>query len=143
MERSFGIISSMSTKETIRGLFKPETRGQFYASAAAGVTLLASFGFISVSIVPAVTGVVIAALALAYAFINSDSAKNKVVYTFCAALGGLLITLGYLTDHQQEAILAVVAPVLGISYAAAQTPTRNDEAVVVHNERLDGWTPAE
>lgn len=133
-------VCTMTTKDKIRGWFRPETRGQFYAAAAGLVTLLASFGFLAVSLVPAVTGVAIAAVALAFAFANSDSAKNKAVYVFTGAVGALLISLGWITDYQQEAVLAVVAPVLGISYAAAQTPTRNDE-LEINGERLEGWTP--
>lgn len=137
-----------NTKQTIRGWFKPETRGQFYAVAAAAVTLLASLGFLSVSIVPAVTAVVIAALALAYAYVNSDSKKNKAVYTLAAAIGALLVSLGYATDSQTEAVLATVAPILGISYAAAKTPelsSINDTVIVGAgpDPRVDGWTPTE
>lgn len=137
-----------NTKQTIRGWFKPETRGQFYAVATAAVALLASLGFLSTSIVPAVTAVVIAALALAYAYANSDSKKNKAVYTLTAAIGALLISLGYATDSQTEAVLAVVAPVLGISYAAAKTPEPNnlEDTVTIGagpDPKLDGWTPTE
>lgn len=123
-------------KYTIRGWFRPETRGQFYAVAAAAVTMLASIGVLSVSLVPAVTGVVLSALALAYAYINSDTGKNKVVYTLAAAIGALLISLGYATDNQTQAVLAFVAPVLGISYAAAKTPSKNESIV-----ESGTWTP--
>lgn len=130
-----------TAKENIRNWFRPETRGQFYAAAAGVVTLLASLGFISVSLVPSITGVVLGVLALAYAYVNSDSAKNKVIYSLCAAIGALLIALGVFTDGQNEAILAVVAPVLGIGYAAAKTPDRNEQdTIIVGGEPpVDTW----
>ena len=135
-------------KQNIRSWFKPETRGQFYAASAGIVTMLASLGFLSVSLVPAVTGVVLAALALAYAYVNSDSTKNKAIYALAAAIGALLISLGYATDNQAQSVLAVVAPVLGISYAAAKTPDHNpgNDSVTVGagpDPRVDGWVPTE
>lgn len=130
-------------KLKIRGWFRPETRGQFYAAAAGFVALLASLGLVAVSYVPAITGLVLAVLALAYAYVNSDSAKNKVIYTLCAAIGTLLITLGYTTDSQTQAVLSFVAPVLGISYAAAKTPTNNNPVTVGAgpDPAVDGWVP--
>lgn len=131
-------------KDKIRHWFRPETRGQFYAAAAGFVTLLASLGLIAVSYVPAITGVVLAALALAYAYINSDSAKNKAIYALCTAVGALLITMGYLTDNQTQAVLAFVAPVLGISYAAAKTPDNNNMVTVgTGPDPNTGWVPHE
>lgn len=126
-------------KTKVRSWFRPETRGQFYAASAGVVTLLASLGLISVSIVPAITGVVLAALALVYAFVNSDSTKNKAIYTLCAAIGALLISLGYITGDQNQAVLAVVAPVLGVAYAAAKTPL--DEKNAVNSVTISGDGP--
>lgn len=134
----------MSTFETkIRGWFHPETRGRFYTVAAAAVVLLGSFGIIASNLIPVVTGVVLAALALIYAFINADATKNKAIYAFCVALGALLISVGWITDHQEEALLAFAAPVLGITYAAAKTPTNNDPITVGAgpDPTVDGWTP--
>lgn len=130
----------MSTFERkIRGWFRPETRGQFYAVAAAAVVLLGSLGLVASNLIPVVTGVVLAALALIYAYINADAAKNKAIYAFCVALGALLISVGWITDNQEQALLAFAAPVLGITYAAAKTPSSNDPVTV--DARVDGWTP--
>jgi len=134
----------MSTFKTkIRGWFHPETRGRFYTVAAAAVVLLGSLGIIASNLIPVVTGVVLAALALIYAYINADAAKNKAIYAFCVALGALLISVGWITDNQEEALLAFAAPVLGITYAAAKTPTSNDPITVGvgPDPRVDGWTP--
>lgn len=134
----------MNTFQTkVRSWFRPETRGQFYAAAAAVVVALASFGLIATSLVPVVTGVVLAVLTLIYAFINADATKNKAIYALCAAVGALFISLGYMSDHQQQALLALAAPVLGITYAAAKTPTNNSPITITgtSNPPVDGWTP--
>ena len=130
-------------KLKVRNWFRPETRGQFYAVASGFVVLLSSLGLMSVSYVPAITGVVVAVLALIYAYVNSDVAKNKVIYTLCAAIGGLLITLGYVTDNETQAVLAFVAPVLGISYAAAKTPTNNNTVTIADgpDPEKGAWVP--
>ena len=135
----------MNTFQTkVRGWFRPETRGQFYAVAAAAVVLLGALGLLSANLVPVVTGVVLAALTLVYAIINADATKNKAIYALCAAVGALFIALGYGTDSQIDAVLAFAAPVLGITYAAAKTPvTSNDQVTITSsgNPPVDGWTP--
>lgn len=74
-----------------------------------------------------IAGVVIAAITLIYAIVHSESNLRTVIYGLCVAVGVLFVTLGTLTESESEALLAIVAPVLGITLAAAKTPTKSED----------------
>lgn len=114
----------------IRTWLTPQTRGTLYTVAAALVTALVVFGFIASTLAPAIVGLLVAIITLVYAIIHSESTIRTAIYGVCAATAGLFIGLGTLTDVQSESLLAVVAPVLGITLAAAKTPTGQREVEV-------------
>lgn len=111
----------------VRNWLRPETRGTVYTVAAAVVAALVTFGVISSTMAAPIAGVVIATITLIYAIANSDSNIRTVIYGLCVAVGILFVTLGTLSDNESEALLAIVAPVLGITLAAAKTPTKSEE----------------
>lgn len=119
----------------IRDWLKPETRGTVYAVSAALVAALVTFGVISSTVAAPIAGVVIAAITLLYAIVHSESNLRTVLYGLCVAVGALFVTLGTLTNNETEALLSVIAPVLGITLAAAKTPTREEKYT-------DGWVPS-
>lgn len=112
--------------EKVRGWLKPETRGTVYTVAAAVVAALVVFGVISSSYAAPIAGVILAGVTLLYAIIHSESNIRTVIYVFCAAVGAMFVTMGTISDDESDALLAVVAPVLGITLAAAKTPTKED-----------------
>lgn len=118
--------------DKIKTWLKPETRGTVYTVAGAVVAALVTFGVISSTIAAPIAGVVVAAITLIYAIVHSESNIRTVIYSLCVAVGVLFVTLGTLTDNQTDALLAIIAPVLGITLAAANTPTRSED-------HKDGW----
>lgn len=122
---------------SIRSWLKPETRGMLYTASAAVVTALVVFGVIASNIAAPITAVVLAAITLIYAMVHSESTLRTAAYALCAAVGALMVTLGTVSDDQSDALLAVIAPVLGISLAAAKTPTRSEDG------RVDTWVATE
>ena len=112
---------------TLREWLAPETRGRVYTAASAIVAALVVFGVVSSTMAVSITGVVLGVITLVYAILHSESNLRTVIYGLCVAVGALLVTLGTLTNSETEALLAVVAPVLGITLAAAKTPHRTEE----------------
>lgn len=113
--------------ETIRTWLKPETRGTLYTVAAGVVAALVTFGVLSTTLAASVAGVAVGVITLIYAIVHSESNLRTVIYGLCAAVGALLVTLGAFSNDESDALLAVVAPVLGITLAAARTPTTHDD----------------
>lgn len=111
----------------IRNWLRPETRGTVYAVAAAVVAALVTFGVISSTMAAPIAGVIVATITLIYAIIHSESNLRTVIYGLCVAVGVLFVTLGTFTESESEALLAIVAPVLGITLAAAKTPTKSED----------------
>lgn len=95
--------------------------------AAAVVAALVTFGVISSTMAAPIAGVIVATITLIYAIIHSESNLRTVIYGLCVAVGVLFVTLGTLTESESEALLAIVAPVLGITLAAAKTPTKSED----------------
>lgn len=112
--------------EKVRSWLKPETRGTVYTVAAAVVAALVVFGVLSSTLAAPIAGVAVAGITLLYAIIHSESNLRSVIYGTCVAVGALFVTLGTISNSESEALLAVVAPVLGITLAAAKTPTREE-----------------
>lgn len=117
----------------IRTWLKPETRGTVYTVSAALVAALVVFGVVSATLASSIAGLLLAVVTLLYAIIHSESILRTAIYGVCAAAAGLFVALGSITDNQSESLLAIVAPVLGITLAAANTPTRSEDL------ELDTW----
>lgn len=117
----------------IRTWLKPETRGTVYTVAAAAVAALVMFGFISATLASSVAGLILAIITLIYAIIHSESTIRTAIYAVCAASAALFVGLGNMTDAESNSLLAIVAPVLGITLAAAKTPSKKE------NEEVDTW----
>lgn len=113
--------------EWLRRLLPADSRAQLYAITSALVAGLASWGVLDESLVPAVAGAGIAAVTLLYAILHATSTARTALYGLAAAVGVVLVALGVATDGQVESLLAVMAPVLGLSVAAATTGGGPDE----------------
>lgn len=107
--------------ETIRNLVPASARATWYAVASALVAALVSWGVLDDTAAPAITGVAIAAVTLIFALLHSDTPWRQAVYGLAAALGVLGVYLGWGSEVQMDALLAVIAPVLGLGTAAATT----------------------
>jgi len=122
--------------EKIRTWLKPETRGTVYTVAAAVVAALVVFGILSSTMAGAIAGVVVAGITLLYAIIHSESNLRTAFYALCVAVGAFFVTLGSITGDEADALLAIIAPVAGITLAAAKAPAKSEE------ERPVGWVEA-
>lgn len=107
---------------TLTTIVPAGARATWYAVGSAIVTALVAWGILDDTLAPAVTGVIIAAVTLLFAVLHSTSPWRQALYGVAAAIGVLGVALGWGTDVQVEALLAVVAPVLGLGAAAATTP---------------------
>lgn len=108
--------------ETIRNLVPARARATVYAVASAIVAALVAWGVLDDSAAPAVTGVAIAVVTLLFAVLHSSSPWRQALYGLAAALSVLGVYLGWGSEAQFDSLLAIIAPVLGISTAAATTP---------------------
>lgn len=109
--------------ENLRTIVPATYRATFYAVASAIVAALVSWGVLDQAAAPAVTGVVIAVVTLAFAVVHSTSPWRQALYGLAAAIAVLGAYLGWGTEAQFDSLLAILAPVLGITTAAATTPT--------------------
>ena len=107
--------------EQIRNLVPASTRATWYAVSSALVAALVAWGVLDEAAAPAVTGVVIAVVTLLFALVHSTTPWRQALYGVAAALAVLGVFLGWGSEVQFDALLAVIAPVLGISTAAATT----------------------
>ena len=107
--------------ETIRNFIPASARATWYAVASALVAALVSWGVLDDTAAPAITGVIIATVTLVFALLHSDTPWRQAVYGLAAALGVLGVYLGWCSEVQMDALLAVIAPVLGLGTAAATT----------------------
>lgn len=123
--------------KNVKEWLQPETRGTVYAISAAIVAALVTFGFLSSTLAVSVSGVAVGIITLIYAVLHSESTVRTAFYSLCAAVGALFIALGIFTDAEADALLAVIAPVAGITLAAAKTPTTrstiDDNTWVTHS----------
>lgn len=117
----------------IKTLLNPANRGRIYATVAAIVGALVTFGVVSTSIAPLIVGLVLSVITLGMAIVNSKNTVRTAIYGVCAAVGALLVALGIIDGAQTDALIAIAAPLLGITLAAAKTP-----AQTVADE-VDSW----
>nr|WP_053411706.1 hypothetical protein [Corynebacterium lactis] len=107
--------------EKIRSIVPAGARLTWYAVASAVITALVSWGVLSEEAAPAVTGVVIAVVTLVFAIVHSTTPWRQALYAVAASVAVLGAYLGWGSGVQMDALLAVIAPVLGITTAAATT----------------------
>lgn len=116
--------------ESIRNSVPAGARATWYAVASAVVTALVAWGVLDSVAAPAVTGFVVAVVTLVFALLHSTSPWRQALYALAASVSVLGAYLGWGTEPQMEALLAIIAPVLGITTAAATTNA--DEYVGEH-----------
>lgn len=109
--------------ESIRSVVPASARATWYAVASALVAALVAWGVLDDTAAPAITGVIISTITLIFALIHSDTPWRQAVYGVAAAVGVLGVYLGWGTEVQFDALLAIIAPVLGLGTAAATTNT--------------------
>lgn len=107
----------------LRTRIPASARERVYVVAAALVALLASWGAIDVSVVPQWTALVLATITLSFAILHSTSTIRTALYSVLAVTQGVAQVYGIGTDVQWTSILGLAAAVLGLSVAAAKTPT--------------------
>lgn len=104
-----------------RTLVPASARASWYAVASALVAALVAWGVLDSAAAPAITGVAVAVVTLIFALLHSTSPWRQALYGVAAALGVLGVYLGWGSEVQFDALLAIAAPVLGIGAAAATT----------------------
>lgn len=104
-----------------RTLVPASARATWYAVASALVAALVAWGVLDSAAAPAITGVAVAVVTLIFALLHSTSPWRQALYGVAAALGVLGVYLGWGSQVQFDALLAIAAPVLGIGAAAATT----------------------
>lgn len=112
-----------SVLTTLRTRIPASARERVYVVAAALVALLASWGAIDVSVVPQWTALVLATITLSFAILHSTSTIRTALYSVLLVTQGVAQVYGIGTDVQWTSILGLAAAVLGLSIAAAKTPT--------------------
>ena len=121
--------------DSIRSIVPAGARAAWYATATAVVTALVAWGIIDEAATPAVVGVAMAAITLVFAIVHSSSPVRQAAYALAAAIGVLGVYLGWGTDVQIDALLAIFAPALGLGTAAATTTI--GDAAYVGEHRLE------
>lgn len=106
---------------SVRNIVPASARATWYAVASALVAALVAWGVLDANAAPAITGVVVATVTLIFALLHSTSPWRQALYGVAAALGVLGTYLGWGSEVQFDALLAVIAPVLGLGAAAATT----------------------
>ncbi len=113
----------MSMLDTVRTAIPAEARERVYIIAGAAITLLASWGVVDAAAVPAWAALAAAVIALGFAILHSTSTVRTALYSVLLAVQGVAQLYGIFTDTQWASIAGLAAAVLGISVAAAKTPT--------------------
>lgn len=107
----------------IRERVPATTRGKVYSVANAVIAALVVFGVLSSSLAPAVVGVAISVITLIYAILHSVSEWRSALYATLGAIGVLSVAIGVFSTMHVAALLGIVAPILGVTVAAANTPS--------------------
>ncbi|ASE56541.1 hypothetical protein CHU67_00475 [Corynebacterium sp. LK19] len=112
--------------ETIKNLIPASSRGTFYSCVAAVAPALIAWGILDEVKAAAIGGVLTAVVTLLFAVVHSTSNIRSAIYLLLGALTVALTAWGYGTGAQWDAMLNIVAPALGVAFAAANTPTEDD-----------------
>lgn len=112
--------------ETIKNLIPASSRGTFYSCIAAIAPALIAWGILDEVKAAAIGGVLTAVVTLLFAVVHSTSNIRSAIYLLLGALTVALTAWGYGTGAQWDAMLNIVAPALGVAFAAANTPTEDD-----------------
>ncbi|MCW2089459.1 UNVERIFIED_ORG: urea transporter [Rhodococcus erythropolis] len=110
----------------LRALIPAAARGRVYVTATALVALLHANGLISEDAGDQWAALAIAVVTLMFAILHSTSKVRTALYSAALAVQGVAQVYGVWTDTQWAGVLALVAALLGISVAAARTPTGSD-----------------
>lgn len=113
----------MSALDSIRAAIPAEARERVYVIAAAAITLLASWGAVDAAAVPAWAALAASVITLVFAILHSTSTVRTALYSVLLAVQGVAQLYGIFTQTQWASIAGLVAAVLGLSVAAAKTPT--------------------
>lgn len=113
----------MPVLDRIRSAIPAEARERLYVIAAAAVTMLASWGVVDAAAVPAWAALAAAVITLGFAILHSTSTVRTALYSLLLAGQGVAQLYGILTETQWASIGGFVAAILGITVAAAKTPT--------------------
>lgn len=113
----------MSVLDTLREAIPPTARERIYVIAAAAVAVLASWGGIDAATVPAWSALVVSVITLGFAILHSTSTVRTALYSLLLAGQGVAQVYGIFSDEKWSSIVALAASVLGLSVAAAKTPT--------------------
>lgn len=116
----------MAILDSIRAFIPAAARERVYVVSAALVALLASWGAIDVAVVPQWTALVLATVTLAFAVLHSTSTIRTALYSVLLVTQGVAQVYGIGSDLQWTSIIGLVAAVLGLTFAAAKTPTAID-----------------
>lgn len=131
----------MSVLDKLRSAVPASARERVYVIAAAAVTLLASWGTIDAATAPAWAALVASAVTLAFAILHSTSTVRTALYSTLLTVQGVAQVYGILSDVQWASIAGLAAAVLGLSVAAAKSPTPiSDGHVTVSIDEADDET---
>ncbi|HHY07509.1 MAG TPA: hypothetical protein GX530_03065 [Corynebacteriales bacterium] len=110
-------------KETVKKWFSPIVRERLYIVSAALMTVLVSFGVMDDQKAAQWTALVVAVVAAIFAIINSESNWRTALYGVAGSAAVVFQTYGILDQANWAAIVGLVAAVLGVTTAAAKSPT--------------------
>lgn len=120
----------MSLLDSIRTAVPASARERTYVIAAAAVALLASWGAVDAAAAPAWTALVVSFVTLGFAILHSTSTVRTALYSTLLAVQSVAQLYGIFTDGQWASIAGLAAAVLGLTVAAAKTPTMIDGDIV-------------
>lgn len=120
----------MNVFEQIRTFLPATSRGRVYTAVSLLAPAFIAWGVFDELQAAAVVGVVVAVVTLFYAIAHGTSKVINAVYGLVAAGTVALTVWGFGSPEQWQSLLAVLAPVLGVTLAAQRTPTISDEDIV-------------
>lgn len=116
------MMIELSFLDRLRMLVPARWRGRWYAAATALGPALVAWGVVGDHAAAAIAGVAGAAVTLLFAMLHSTSDLRTAGYGLAAAVTVLASMWGWGRPEQWEALLGMLAAVLGTAGAAAATP---------------------
>lgn len=114
----------------LRSVIPADARERYYVIVAPVITLLASYGLLEASTVSSWTSFVLSIASLLLAIIHSTSSIRTAFYGLLAAGASVLQVYGMATDSTISTVLFIAATLLGITTAAAKTPTPISDGII-------------
>lgn len=109
--------------DRLRSILRPALRERAYVIVAAIVAVLTSVGLLEASEAAAWSSLIVSAITLAFALLHSTSPWRTALYSFLLGLQGIAGLYGIATEAAWALVVQVAAALLGITTAAAKTPT--------------------